>query len=119
VHYYRLYKQAKARNWLYDQTLMIVAEVDHMYGNQFDYPDDWDDLRDHGYADHNDLVIHMWLEQYHNEMFMWLQERHYPWRGVQNSDSEFGKDGIIRAYLALCIALRDPQHIIEFKLTWG
>ncbi len=121
--YYRLYDHVKPKIWAYGQTLMIVAKVSYAYSSEFDYPDDWDELRDQGFSDYKDAAIHMWLEKYHNTMYNWLEERHIPWVGAQTGDSE---DSLLEltkhssSYVpVVAVLLRDPDHITEFLLTWG
>ena len=118
ISYHRLYNPIVARKWIYDQTMMIVAEVDWTYKHEFDYPDDWDELTELGFATHNDAAIHFWLEKYHNEMYTWLKERRIPWIGTQSGDTVITTHGS-RGYTVVCVTLRDPDYITEFMLAWG
>ena len=118
TYYYRLYDHIVARKWIHDQTMIIVAEVHWEYKQEFDYPDDWDELTEMGFADHNDAAVHFWLETYHNAMFEWLRENHIPWTGIQSGDTEITTN-IARAFTVVCVVLRDPNHVTQFMLAWG
>ena len=113
-----MYKHAVARKWIYNQTQIIVAEVDWDYKYEFNYPDDWDVLNSLGFSDYADAAIHSWLEKYHPTMHTWLQDRSIVWRGVQSGDSE-QNDRSNRGFTVVCVALTDPDHITEFMLSWG
>lgn len=118
MYEHRLYKYIVARRWVNNQIQMIVAEVDWNYSYEFECPTSWDKLRELGFIDYRDSVIHMWLEKYHNAMYIWLQERNITWVGTQSGDSEIAP-GVNRGFTVICVTLANPDHITEFQLTWG
>ena len=118
MHEYRLYNNVIPKKWIYNQTQMIVAEVNWDYSYEFDYPDEWDELHNLGYHDHTDAAVHLWLKKYHSDMYEWLNNRNINWRGTQSGDSEPTPNGI-RGFTVVCVNLIESSHITEFMLTWG